>query len=78
MFAWLIPCDCCGLQEIPVLLRLIALHAACCSLIMLLDECQYAGTRDWALLQSVSGMLADHVRSLYATARILLLHRLSS
>lgn len=47
--------------EAPVLLRLVALHAACVPLVLLVDEGQHAGTRDWALIQSVATMLNDHV-----------------
>lgn len=50
-------------QEIPVLLRLVTLHAQSVALVLLVDECQHAGARDWTLTQSVASMLADHVRA---------------
>lgn len=45
--------------EVPVLLRLLSLHCLCVPLVLILDECQYAGDRDWTLIQSVSNALVE-------------------
>ena len=50
-----------SLQEVPVLLRLLSLHCLCVPLVLILDECQYAGDRDWTLIQSVSNALVEQV-----------------
>ncbi len=57
VFAWMC------VQEVPVLLRLLSLHCLCVPLVLILDECQYAGDRDWMLVQSVSNALVDQVRA---------------
>ncbi len=44
-----------------MLLRLLALHCMCVPLVLILDECQYAGDRDWTLVQAVSNMLVEQV-----------------
>jgi hypothetical protein len=50
-----------AMQEAPVLLRLLSLHCLCVPLVLILDECQYAGDRDWMLVQSVSNALVEQV-----------------
>ncbi len=50
------------LQEVPVLQHLINMHCAAVPLALILDECQFAGDRDWTLIQAVSDMLASQVR----------------
>ncbi len=44
-----------------MLLRLIVLHCQCSPLVLILDECQFAGDRDWKLIQAVSDILVEQV-----------------
>lgn len=45
-----------------MLQHLINMHCAAVPLALILDECQFAGDRDWTLIQAVSDMLASQVR----------------